>query len=237
MKHLFFIPVFIPVLFLSLLAVGCTTPQEGKDKSLAGAVLGAGWGAGAGAVVGNQVADQPAGEGAAIGAGFGLVSGALSGLMYDSVEDDQIRQQRELTVLTLQNRTNAVRLAKLQGKLDRALLESTPGMYQVYFDPDATHLRTGAIQDLEVIGEQLKTRTNGYRVHVVGHTDDSGKVEYNERLALSRARAVTGYLAARGISLDDIIVESHGAERPVASNVTATGRQMNRRVDVYVLTK
>ena len=221
-------------LLLLLVTSGCTTPTEGKDKSVAGAVLGAGWGAGAGAVVGHQLTDQPTGEGAAVGAGFGLVSGALSGLMYDSIEDDQIRQQRELTVLNLQNRTNAQRLAQLQGHLDRALIETTPGIYQVYFDPDATHLRSGAINDLEVIAEQLKARTHGVRVHVRGHTDDNGNVQYNERLALARARAVASYLGARGVSLDDVVVESFGAERPVASNVTAMGRQLNRRVDVHV---
>lgn len=211
---------------------GCHSPEPGPDKTLGGAVLGAGWGAGAGAIVGNQV--DATGQGVAIGAGLGLVHGALVGAQADAIEDGQIAQERELQSLKVQSVANARELADIQLALDRSAAGSgSGGVYQVYFDSDETSLKTGATANLEVIAESIKADTGAAKIHVVGHTDDSGNTEYNSRLAEARARSVSAYLAARGISVDQIEVESFGAKRPIASNNTESGRQLNRRVDVY----
>lgn len=220
---------------IALTAVGCTTPKEGPDKALAGAVLGAGWGAGAGAVVGNQLEYGPTGEGAAIGAGFGLVSGAASGLMYDSIEDTQIEQEKELASLRVQNMANSQQLQSLQHQLDEKISHGAiGGIYQVFFDSDSTSMRAGSSASLEVIADSLRTSPAAYRIHVIGHSDDSGTPQYNSQIAEARARAVSGYLASRGLSMGQLVVESHGSERPIASNSTPTGRQLNRRVDIFI---
>jgi len=227
----------ISLLIISSLLLACS-PVEGPDKTIAGTVLGAGWGAGAGAVVGNQIEGSPVGEGAAIGAGFGAVSGAMAGLAYDSIEDAEIEEEKELASLKIQNTANAHQLARIQMKLDDALAtDLNAGVYQVFFDVDSTNLRSGAIANLEVIADSLKSRTHGYFINVIGHTDDSGDVQYNERIAESRARGVSSYLSARGVSADQIKVSSFGAKRPIASNTTEAGRQLNRRVDVYISNK
>lgn len=226
--------ILAPLLLLT--AVACSSPKPGPDKTLGGAVLGAAWGAGSGAVIGNQLF-EPArtGEGMAIGAGFGAVAGAASGLTYDVVEDTQIEHERQLSSIRIQNMANSRELALLQAKLDQAVeSDIAGGVYQVFFDDDATSMRSGAVANLEVIAESIKTSPRAHVINVVGHTDDSGDPKYNARLAEARARAVAAYLAARGISVDKIQVRSFGAERPIASNVTPVGRQLNRRVDVYI---
>lgn len=218
---------------LVLLFCACSNPQEGYDKTLGGAVLGAGWGAGAGAVIGHQV--SYAGEGVAVGAGFGAVGGALTGLGYDMNEDALITQEKELAALKLQSDVNMRRLSNLQSNLDgKAAIAMGTGVQQIFFDLDATSLRTGALANLEVFAEQVKASPYARTIHVVGHSDDSGSPEYNSRLAEARARAVSSYLAGRGIALGQIKVSSHGSQRPVAANTSDTGRQLNRRVDVYV---
>ena len=218
---------------LSLFLVGCSNPQSGPDKSLGGAVLGAGWGAGTGAIIGNQL--SYAGEGAAIGAGFGLVSGAISGGGYDLAEGAMLEEERQLASLKVQNVANARHLKNVQGQLDRAIERgSLGGAYQVFFDGDASNLRAGAIANLEVLAESLKKDPAAVKVNVVGHADDSGDPDYNARLSEARARAVSAYLAARGISLDQINVQSFGSQRPLVSNASPEGRQLNRRVDIYI---
>ena len=107
-------------------------------------------------------------------------------------------------------------------------------IYQVYFDPDQTNLRSGAIANLEIVGESIKRNSGIFAITVVGHADDGGSPQYNERLAEARARTVASYLGARGISMDQITVRSFGSKRPLASNTSETGRQLNRRVDVIV---
>ena len=221
---------------LLLMVFGCSNPQPGPDKTVAGTVLGAAWGAGTGAVVGHQVSH--ASEGAGIGAGFGAVAGAASGAAYDMTESAQARLEKKLASLKIQNMANARQLDSLQDQLDRAAAsEVAGGVYQVFFDVDATSLRAGAVANLEVIAESIKRSPHAYAIHVVGHTDDTGDPKYNDRLSESRAKTVSGYLGARGISMDQIFVASHGAKRPIASNVTDVGRQLNRRVDVYISSK
>jgi outer membrane protein OmpA-like peptidoglycan-associated protein len=216
-------------LFLS----ACATPQPGPDKTIAGAILGAGWGAGAGAVVGNQVSSS--GQGVAVGAGFGLIGGALSGASYDSIEATQVKQEEILASLKLQNLANQKELEFIQGKLDNALASDLGGaFYQVFFDADATSLRSGAIAQLELIAQTLRSSPSLGKVNVVGHSDDEGTPDYNARLSEARARTVTSYLAGQGIALDQIVVSSYGSQRPVASNTNDAGRQLNRRVDVYI---
>ncbi len=220
---------------ISLLLTSCSNPQSGPDKSLAGAVLGAGWGAGAGAVVGNQLAGSPTGDGAAVGAGFGAVSGLMIGAGYDLQESALLKNENELASLRIQNAVNAKQLEQLQARLDRSpTADLGVGVYQVFFDTDATSLKAGAVSNLEVIAEAIKANPSNASVTVSGHSDDSGKPEYNERLAEARARTVSAYLGARGISMDKIVVKNFGATHPIASNSTPEGRQLNRRVDIYL---
>lgn len=225
--------ICILLLLCTSILSGCATPQPGPDKTVGGAILGAGWGAGAGAVVGHQIGHT--GPGVAVGSGFGLVDGALTGLGHDQLEDQHIKAKAELDGLKIQNTANLRQLAGLQQKLDRAISQGAPfGIYQVFFDTDATSLRSGAIANLEAIGEMLKRSPYAYVIKVAGHTDDTGLPDYNERLAQARAKNVAAYLAARGISVDQIVVENFGAKRPIASNSSEVGRQLNRRVDVYI---
>ncbi len=69
-------------------------------------------------------------------------------------------------------------------------------------------------------------------VEVAGHTDTSGKPDYNLALSLLRASNVRQYLVGRGISRYRLVVEGYGDARPVASNDTEAGRSQNRRVDI-----
>jgi outer membrane protein OmpA-like peptidoglycan-associated protein len=88
--------------------------------------------------------------------------------------------------------------------------------------------------NLETIAESIKGSNVVRKVHVVGHTDDTGNVKYNETLSQARAASVSSYLAGRGIANDQIEVKSFGATKPIATNSTEAGRQLNRRVDVYI---
>lgn len=227
--------LLISVSFLaSLMLISCA-PQPGPDKTLGTAALGAAWGAGAGAVIGHQLSPARAGEGVAIGAGFGLVEGALIGANADIIESAELKQERELESLKIKNNANAQEIFNLQAKLDLALSNAAiSNIYQVFFDTDATSLRFGASKNLESIANSLKKSPFAYKIYVDGHTDDTGSVSYNEELSEARAESVAASLISYGISQDQVIVNSYAATRPIGSNLTKEGRQLNRRVDVYV---
>lgn len=77
----------------------------------------------------------------------------------------------------------------------------------------------------------------GERVRVVGHTDNTGRRETNLRLSAERARAVVDYLVSRGVARDRLESEGAGPDEPVASNDTAEGRALNRRVELVLISR
>ena len=72
-------------------------------------------------------------------------------------------------------------------------------------------------------------------VIAVGHTDSMGSEAHNQRLSLRRAEAVKAYLVNQGVPAERIRTEGRGEAQPVASNDTAQGRALNRRVDITVV--
>lgn len=72
-------------------------------------------------------------------------------------------------------------------------------------------------------------------IEVVGHTDDVGDDDYNQKLSEQRAEAVRNYLVDAGVDASKIATIGAGENFPVASNTTEEGRAENRRVDVLVL--
>ena len=211
----------------------CSSPGHAPEGTATGAVLGGAWGSGAGAVIGNQVAT--AGTGAAMGAGFGVAAGALTGAGYDIVESDLAAQEEELASLRAQNQANEDRLRNLQTNLDRAIAAGGGmGVFQVFFDSDQTNLKSGSIAQLEALADAIKANPRARGITLVGNADDSASPEYNERLSEARAREVSSYLMRRGISQDQIRIKSVGSTQPLVSNINQAGRQLNRRVDIYV---
>lgn len=67
---------------------------------------------------------------------------------------------------------------------------------------------------------------------VIGHTDSRGSDELNQRLSEARADSVVTYLTERGIDRSRLTAIGRGEDEPVASNNTARGRQLNRRIQV-----
>lgn len=210
-------------------------PVAGPDKSIGGAVVGAAWGAGAGAVVGNQIGNR--GDGALVGAGLGLVDGAATGLGLDSSEEELLDQRQVLQDLQVQSAINERQLKRIQSKLDFPPAGvGGPQVYQIFFDQDGTNIKSGSVALLEEIARSVRANPYIRSIIVSGHSDDEGTKEYNDQVASSRARAVMGYLGQHGVALDTIRIEEHGSERPLVSNATAEGRQLNRRVDIVVKT-
>jgi outer membrane protein OmpA-like peptidoglycan-associated protein len=74
------------------------------------------------------------------------------------------------------------------------------------------------------------------RVYVIaGHTDSSGKPDYNYELGQRRAERVAGYLVSeKGIDPTRVHAVSYGDSKPIADNKTADGRRGNRRIEILV---
>jgi len=107
-------------------------------------------------------------------------------------------------------------------------------MSDVLFDTAKYTLRPGARERLAKVAGILLGHP-GLKLEVEGHTDSVGGEAYNQQLSEQRAESVRGYLIQQGISeMNSSPAKGFGKSQPVASNDTAAGRQLNRRVELIV---
>lgn len=71
-------------------------------------------------------------------------------------------------------------------------------------------------------------------IAIAGHTDSRGSYSYNQKLSERRASSVANYLVIHGIKKDRITSNGYSFSVPVATNETAQGQLLNRRVEVTI---
>ena len=105
----------------------------------------------------------------------------------------------------------------------------------VLFDFNQASLKPGAREKLSKLAGILLAYTGPYHMEIEGHTDAIGSQDYNQKLSEDRAQSVSSYLLKEGLQSDRIVaVHGFGKLRPVATNDTPEGRQMNRRVEIII---
>lgn len=105
----------------------------------------------------------------------------------------------------------------------------------VLFDFNQASIKPGAREKLSKLAGILLAYTGPYHMEIEGHTDAVGSQDYNQKLSEDRAQSVSSYLLRAGITSDRIVaVRGFGKLRPVSTNDTAEGRQMNRRVEIVI---
>lgn len=101
----------------------------------------------------------------------------------------------------------------------------------IYFDFNKSKIKR---EFIPVLDEGVKIiKTKKFReVILEGHTDGIGSEAYNQRLSERRANAVKAYFVKKGINAAEIRTIGYGKTRPVATNSTAAGRKLNRRLEI-----
>ena len=80
---------------------------------------------------------------------------------------------------------------------------------------------------------ETSTDTN-LKLLIEGHTDNVGKDEFNQTLSENRAAAVRMYLMSQGVSDSRLTSHGYGESKPLTDNKTASGRALNRRVELHL---
>ncbi len=73
-----------------------------------------------------------------------------------------------------------------------------------------------------------------YKLEISGYTDNTGKASSNLKLSKARAAAAKAYFIKDGVNGSRMTSEGYGIENPRATNETAEGRALNRRVEFKV---
>ena len=192
----------------SLLA-GCAT-QQGTNTAV-GTGVGAGTGAALGAIFGG-------GKGAAIGAGVGAAVGGITGYNWQNIHN-------RLSGATKGTGT------EITEQPDGSLKLNIPS--SVTFDTSSYAIKPSFAPVLDQLAQTLQQNPEVVAA-VVGHTDSTGSLQYNQTLSVNRAQSVTGYLAQRGIAPQRLSATGMGPNQPIADNNTEAGRAANRRVEIYL---
>ncbi|WP_339467667.1 OmpA family protein [Pseudomonas sp. EL_65y_Pfl1_R83] len=103
----------------------------------------------------------------------------------------------------------------------------------VLFDTGKAELKPGSQRDFQALANFLLQNPER-QVRVEGFTDSTGGDAYNQSLSERRAQAVARGLQRLGVGAERIAVMGYGKQYPVADNLSAPSRQLNRRVEVIV---
>ena len=104
----------------------------------------------------------------------------------------------------------------------------------VFFDFDKYNLRNESFVELDRVVQLLKENP-GIEIEMSAHTDSKGADDYNYRLSDDRARSVREYIVSKGIDEKRIVSQGYGETKPVSTNETEEGRQLNRRVEFKII--
>lgn len=180
--------------------------------------IGAGTGAVAGGVIGHQI-DRRSGR--YVGAAVGALAGGAIGAYMDN-------QERAFNQALAAERQRGLEIQRMQ---DGSIKLDIPA--EISFDFDRADIKPAFAPSLDRVAAILREYPQT-TIDIIGHTDSIGSDAYNLQLSQRRADSVAGYLASRGVERGRIRTEGRGEREPRASNETEAGRQLNRRVEMYV---
>lgn len=106
-------------------------------------------------------------------------------------------------------------------------------MQDILFDTGKYTLKEPAREALAKIAGIVISHP-GLNLRIEGYTDSTGSDEFNQRLSEERADTVRDYLLNQGLNPNNLNAVGYGKNYPIASNDTAAGRKMNRRVELVV---
>ena len=104
----------------------------------------------------------------------------------------------------------------------------------IFFDSGQSKLRPESTSELTRLLELLNYAPS-LVVEISGHTDNVGGEALNIKLSEDRAQAVVNYLVQKGISKTRLIAKGYGPKKPISSNDSAEGKQLNRRTEFEIV--
>jgi OOP family OmpA-OmpF porin len=110
---------------------------------------------------------------------------------------------------------------------------------RINFEPNTAVLLPAARRVLNSVARVLLAHPLITHVEVAGHCSDSGSSAADDAreqiISEERAAAVSAYLVSRGVEPSRLLSRGYGDKRPIATNATAEGRALNRRVEFVIL--
>jgi len=105
----------------------------------------------------------------------------------------------------------------------------------IQFLADSAEIPLAEQLKLDEIAEILRG-IPGRTIRITGHTALAGTPEGRLLVSAERAQAVADYMVQLGVRAPgEILTAGYGSQMPIASNATAAGMALNRRVEITIL--
>ncbi len=200
--------ILISTLVLSIFIYGC-----GASNTVKGGAIGGVSGGVVGGVIGHYSGNTVLG--AIIGAAVGGTAGALIGNYMD-------KQAEEMN--------NDIAGAKIERVGEGIKITFDSG---ILFATNSSTLQSQAKTNIDKLAIILNKYPDT-NILVTGHTDFDGTEQYNQSLSEKRAKSVSNYTMGQGINSSRLSTIGLGEGEPIASNETAEGKRLNRRVEIAI---
>lgn len=213
--------VYLKIAAFSLglvLITGCDAIKN-ANSTQKGTAVGASSGALIGGIIGNNVGD---GNNSVVGA---IIGAAVGGAVGNRIGNKMDRQAEAIT--------EAVPGAEVTriGEGINVTFDENSG---VQFEINKADLTSQGKATLDKMSEVF-VEYDDTNILVEGHTDSSGRDEYNMTLSQKRAETVTNYLVSKGVSKGRLTTKWYGETQPKYDNATEEGRVKNRRVELGIV--
>lgn len=200
--------LLLPAIILPLILSGCASTNAEKGAAI-GAVTGA--------ILGKSTSNHKD-KRLVYGAAIGAIAGAAIGSYMDQQEQDFRDELAGSGVEVIREGDNL-----------RLVMPSN-----ITFATDQSYITSGFYGTLDAIAKVMNKYEKTY-LSIEGHTDSTGKADYNQTLSEQRALSVKNYLLNQQILAARIATLGLGESRPIASNQSASGRALNRRVEIQIV--
>ncbi len=134
------------------------------------------------------------------------------------IEEHQAKSSKSTAPISVDNTEAGIRLT----------------IQNLQFKADSSELLPGEEKRLDQIAEILKL-ADGAQFLIEGHTASTGFEAGEMKLSKERADSIAAALSERGIGSERFICKGSGGKKPIASNDTAEGKALNRRVEITIL--
>jgi outer membrane protein OmpA-like peptidoglycan-associated protein len=203
--------LFILKLIFVLLVLAFSCASSNKTK---GTVIGAGAGGVVGGIIGKAAGNT------AVGAILGAAIGGAAGLYIGNYMDKQAAEvERDIEGAQVTRVGEGIKITFDSG---------------IMFDVNKATLKPASKENLNKLAEILD-KYEDTNILLEGHTDASGSDEYNMDLSEKRSKSVGNHLATQGVNPTRFTIMGYGESQPIATNDTADGRQLNRRVEIAIM--
>lgn len=186
---------------------GCATMNKQQK--------GTGIGAAGGALVGAAVSK-------------GSIWGILAGAAIGGVAGNLIGKKMDAQAKELQQTVPTAHVERVGEGIDMTFESGL--MFKINSSEISEAYKTDLTGAAEVFAKYPDTNLT-----IEGHTDDTGKDDFNMALSEKRAKAVADFFVSKGIDASRLTVKGYGKTQPKYTNDTEENRQKNRRVEIGIV--